>query len=272
MQAEAFQILSEVIYKRSGIVLTPEKEYLLESRLQPFLKQWECADFMVLASKVKGFGSPALLKEMTEALTTNETSFFRDNKPFQYFADKLLPLLKEKQSLTKQLRFWSAACSYGQEAYSLVMQMNEKRLDAEGYNYQFLATDLAEKVLEKARDGLFSQFEVQRGMPIQLLLKYFTQTPDQNWQLKPEFRQRVNFKAFNLMDDPAAFGKFDVIFCRNVLIYFDNPTKTAVINRLIKQLQPHGYLVVGSTETVDALCPQLVPLPDNERGFYQLKS
>lgn len=272
MQDIALQYLAEMIYSRSGIVLGAEKHYLIENRLQPFLRGWGCENLAGLVAKLKAGGQSQIEHEIIEALTTNESSFFRDNKPFQYFAKTLLPALKETQKDFKQLRLWSAACSNGQEPYSLVMLMNEDNLESSGFSYQFLATDLADKVIKKATDGVYSQFEVQRGMPVQLLLKYFEQTPDQQWRVKQTWRDKVNFKTFNLLDSPAAFGKFDVIFCRNVLIYFDDETRKKVVERLVAQLQPKGFIVVGSTESIDKYSDKIMPVADGELGFYQRKA
>jgi chemotaxis protein methyltransferase CheR len=209
------------------------------------------------------------MAEVTEAMTTNESSFFRDGKPFEQLRQIVLPKLRENAGARRTLRIWSAACSNGQEPYTIAMTLLEDAAKNPGWKYDIVATDLAAKVVEKARLGIYSQFEAQRGMPIQLLLKYFAANPDTSWQVKEELRSMVQFRTQNLLEDFAALGTFDLIFCRNVLIYFDEPTKAATIDRLSTRLQPSGFLFLGSTESILEKNTARLTQPEGLRGIYQ---
>jgi chemotaxis protein methyltransferase CheR len=266
MNTEHFTLLSNLVRERSGLVLTPDKGYLLESRLLPVARRWELKSVAELAALLRSKPDPKLIRDIVEAMTTNESFFFRDIKPFDQFKALVLPHLLKKRAATKAIRIWSAACSSGQEPYSLAMILNEHRLQLAGWKVEIIATDLSTEILDKARAGLYSQFEVQRGLPIQLLVKYFKQEGDR-WQVDPAIRNMVAFRTFNLLDDLAAVGRFDVIFCRNVLIYFDQPTKAKVLDAMSRQLAPDGHLYLGGAETVLGITDKLQPLPEH-RGIY----
>jgi len=203
---------------------------------------------------------------VVEAMTTNESFFFRDKIPFDHFREFMLPSLLKSRAAQHRLRIWCAAASTGQEPYSLAMILKEMASLVAGWRVEIVATDLANEVLEKARAGLYSQFEVQRGLPIQMLMKYFTQSGD-TWQISPEIRAMVQFRPLNLLADFAHLGTFDVVFCRNVLIYFDQPTKIDVLERLARITEQDGYLVLGAAETVVGLTECFRPLTDR-RGLY----
>jgi chemotaxis protein methyltransferase CheR len=270
MNGDEFDILSSLVKERSGLVLTRDKAYLLESRLLPVARKWQLKTLGDVAAAVRNRADSGLVRAVVEAMTTNESFFFRDVKPFDQFKSFVLPHLVRARAATRSIRIWSAACSSGQEPYSLAMILSEQRAQLAGWRIDILATDLSTEILDKAQAGLYSQFEVQRGLPIQFLVKYFKQQGER-WQIDPAIRSMVHFKQVNLLDDMAALGRFDVIFCRNVLIYFDQPTKTLVLDRLSRQMAPDGHLYLGGAETVLGISARLQPVPDN-RGIYSLAS
>ena len=255
-----FRFLSEDVKKRSGLMLGPEKGYLVESRLSPLARTEGFASVEALVDQMMR-GDAALSARAAEALATHETFFFRDRTPFDVFAETIAPVLKTVLH-GRKAKIWCAACSSGQEPYSLAMLLEEMP----GLDADIVATDLCNSVLEKARAGLYSQFEVQRGLAIQRLVKHFEQTGD-TWRISPRLRQMVRFEVGNLLDDFSKYGKQDVIFCRNVLIYFDIEAKAKILDRLANQLQPHGYLILGAAETVVGLTEALKPVP-GQRGLY----
>ena len=220
-----------------------------------------------LIAAVRARPSGDLVRDIVEAMTTNESFFFRDIKPFDQFKAFVLPALMRSRAARRQIRIWSAACSSGQEPYTLAMLLADEQANLAGWSIDILATDLSTEILDKAQAGLYSQFEVQRGLPIRYLVKYFKQQGER-WQIDAALRNRVRFKTFNLLDEPASLGGFDVIFCRNVLIYFDQETKTNIFNRLAKALEPDGFLVLGAAETVIGLTTVFKPLIE-QRGVYQ---
>ncbi len=268
MNGDHFDVLSGLIRKHSGLVLTRDKAYLLESRLLPVARKWRLKPLADLATAVRGQADTGMVRDVVEAMTTNESFFFRDVKPFDQFKSFVLPHLLRARAATRSIRIWSAACSSGQEPYSLAMILSEQRAQLAGWRIEILATDLSTEILDKAQAGLYSQFEVQRGLPIQLLVKYFKQQGER-WQIDPAIRAMVSFRQLNLLDEMTALGRFDVIFCRNVLIYFDQPTKTMVLDRLSRQMAPDGHLYLGGAETVLGISDKLQPVPEN-RGVYGL--
>jgi chemotaxis protein methyltransferase CheR len=200
-------------------------------------------------------------------MTTNETFFFRDKIPFEHLRDTVLPLLLKARANRHTLRIWSAACSTGQEPYSIAMCLKENASLLSGWRIEIVATDLSQEVLEKSRAGIYSQFEVQRGLPIQMLVKYFTQSGE-IWQVNPDIRAMVQHRQLNLLQDFSQLGRFDVIFCRNVLIYFDQETKIDVFERLNKAMEPDGMLMLGAAESVVGITDAFRPYLDR-RGLYQ---
>jgi chemotaxis protein methyltransferase CheR len=261
-----FEFLRTFLKARSGLALTPEKRYLIESRLGPVCRQYDLDNLGALVAALREGRDPDLERAVIEAMTTNETFFFRDKSPFDLFRDVLLPRYLAARASTRRLRIWCAASSTGQEPYSLAMLLDEAAPRLAGWQVDILATDLSTEVIEKAKAGLYTQFEVQRGLPIQLLVKHFTQVADQ-WQISPKIRGMVNFRPINLIRDFGPLGTFDIIYCRNVLIYFDGPTKTDVLKRLGAALAPDGALLLGAAETVLGLTDALVPEPGH-RGLY----
>lgn len=268
MNEDHFNFISGLLRDRSGLVLTPEKSYLLESRLTPIARRHELVGVEGLIGHIRLKKDPALITEVVEAMTTNESFFFRDIKPFDLFRDHVLPHLLETRSARKSFRIWCAAASSGQEPYSIIMTLLEQRAKLAGWNYELIGTDISRNILAKAEKGVYSQFEVQRGMPITLLVKYFDQVGE-TWKIKPEVQQHVKFKFFNLLEDPTMLGKFDVVFCRNVLIYFDQKTKGEVLARIAKLMPPDGMLFLGGAETVLGVSDNFKPIP-GQRGVYGL--
>jgi len=266
MNAESFAFIAGLVKSKSGLMLTADKGYMLETRLAAMLKREGLASLDALAMKLRDPRATALADQVTEALTTNESSFFRDGKPFDHLR-RLLPTLAAARPPRTPLRIWSAACSTGQEAYSIAMILAELAPAMGGRTGEILGTDISQEVLARARDGYFTQFEVQRGLPARLLVKHFKQE-EARWRVAPELRAMAKFERCNLLADLRAFGKFDVIFCRNVLIYFDAQTKARVLGALAAQLAPDGVLYLGGAETVLGLTDKVVPVP-GERGAYE---
>lgn len=238
----------------------------MESRLLPVARKAGLANLAELVSALKLAQDPALMTAVVEAMTTNESFFFRDKTPFEHFRSTIMPALLAARRPSRSIRIWSAASATGQEPYSLAMCLKELAAEIAGWRIEFLATDLSGEVLEKARSGLYTQFEVQRGLPIQLLIKHFAQFGEL-WQIAPELRAMVRYRQLNLLADFSQLGTFDLIFCRNVLIYFDQQTKTDVLNRLGRVIAADGYLVLGAAETVVGLTDRFKMVPD-KRGLY----
>jgi chemotaxis protein methyltransferase CheR len=266
MTPEDFDWLRKLVKLRSGIVLTAEKEYLLESRLLPLARRENMTTLTDLVARLKAPGSEGLAFAVIEAMTTNETFFFRDKIPFDHLRDTVLPALIAARAREKRIRIWCAAAASGQEPYSVAMVLKGMAQQLRGYRVDLLATDLSHEVIERAKLGFYSQFEVQRGLPIHLLVRYFTQSCEQ-WQIAPELRNMVQFRTLNLLHDFSPLGTFDIVFCRNVLIYFDLATKTAVMERLARQMADDAYLMLGAAETVVGVTNLFRPMPD-KRGLF----
>lgn len=267
MRPDHFHYLCRLLKEQSGLVLTEDKAYLVESRLMPVARKHNFVGLdSLIAALRKANGQGALADEVTDAMTTNESFFFRDIKPFEQFRQMVLPSLIQARSPSSTIRIWSAACSSGQEPYSLAMIVREEGAKLMGRKVKILATDISAQMLKKAEAGLFSQFEVQRGLPVQLMLKYFTQV-GQQWRIDPSLAEMIEFRYFNLLDDPSPLGTFDVIFCRNVLIYFDRDTKRQVLERLSRLMPDDGFLYLGGAETVLGISDRFRPIP-GVRGVY----
>ncbi|MEX0842408.1 MAG: protein-glutamate O-methyltransferase CheR [Xanthobacteraceae bacterium] len=266
MTPQDYDFLCRLLKGRSGLVLGGDKHYLVESRLLPVARRTGVANLAELIQKLRDGKSETLMVEVVEAMATNESLFFRDTVPFDLFRNTILPNLLAARANEKRIRIWCAAASTGQEPYSLAMILKEMGKQLEGWRTEILATDFSHEVLKKAQAGLYNQFEVQRGLPIQMLIKYFTQIGEM-WQIAPEIRSMVQFRPFNLLHDCTPLGRFDVVFCRNVLIYFDQKTKIEVLERIAQVMEPDGYLVLGAAETVVGLTDRFKPIPDR-RALY----
>ncbi len=265
MNNQDFEFLAKLLKEKSGLTLTPDKVYLLESRLTPLARKRGLDTLDALVQKLRTSRDEGLVKDVTEAMTTNESFFFRDNTPFDIFKNHVLPAM-EKARPNKKLRIWCAAASTGQEPYSLAILLKENWAKWQGWNIEIVGTDICTQVLEKAKAGAYSQFEVQRGLPIQMLIKYFKQEGDV-WRINEDIRRMVSYRPFNLLSSFSLLGSFDVIYCRNVLIYFDQPTKKDVLERMHSALAKDGTLFLGAAETVLGITDKLRPVR-GQRGMY----
>lgn len=244
--------LKTLIAGKSGNVISSSQDYLLESRLTPMAKSVGIENVERLVAELKKNPASVLHDRVAQAMTINETSFFRDMQPFDAMKSTILPELIKKRSPTKSLNVWSGASSSGQEAYSLAITMREYFSELAAWNIRIQATDLSEDMVRRTQEGTYSQFEVNRGLPAPLLIKHFERNGAQ-WQAKAELRKMVDAKRINLTSAWPVMPQFDVIFMRNVLIYFDQPAKERILNRVHKVLRPDGYLFLGGGETLITL-------------------
>lgn len=257
ISSDDFAFYQKYLHQKSGLSLTPDKVYLIESRLLPVAKKFKHPTLEDMTKVLKvGAPDPKMVNEIIDAMTTNETLFFRDDRPFKYFKATLVPELSKAREAKKSLRIWSAAASTGQEAYSIAMTLLETLPNPDTWKIDLLGTDISDSALAQASKAEYTQFEIQRGMPIQLLMKYFKQE-GQNWKINDKLRSMARFEKFNLLDPMEKFGQFDIIFIRNVLIYFDEATKKRILLGLTKRLAPDGYLFLGGSETALGICPEL---------------
>jgi chemotaxis protein methyltransferase CheR len=263
-----YDFLRRLLKERSGLDLSADKQYLVESRLIPLARRAGMPGIAELVAKIRT-GAETLTSEVVEAMTTNETFFFRDKIPFDHLREAILPALVQARASRRSLRIWCAASSTGQEPYSIAMCVKECA-GLSGWRVEIIATDLSQEVLEKSKAGLYSQFEVQRGLPIHMLVKYFTQTGEL-WQLNADIRGMVQHRQLNLLQDFSHLGTFDVIFCRNVLIYFDQETKVRIFERMSRMLEPDGVLALGAAETVVGISDAFKPYPER-RGLYRVNT
>jgi len=271
MKPDDFEFYKKMLMEKSGLALTPEKTYLLTSRLTPLAQSlgFDSLDNLTAAIRAP-LPDPKVVKFVVEAMTTNETLFFRDNKPFTQLKDSILPHLIEKRAAKKSLRIWSAASSTGQESYSIAMTISEFLVTKPGWKVEIVGTDISEAALDQARRGEYNQFEIQRGLPIQMIVKYFTQNGT-SWKVKDNLREMTKFQYFNLLHPMDILGSFDLIFCRNVLIYFNAETKTRVLNSMSARMVSDGFLFLGACETAMGLQTNLESVP-NFTGLHTLKT
>lgn len=262
-----FNFLRLLLHLRSGLALSLEKRYLAESRLGILCRRRGIDKIGLLVQRLRHGNEIELENAVIEAMTTNETLFFRDQSPFELFRNVILPEKLASNAATRTLRIWCAAVSTGQEAYSLAMVLDEMAARLSGWKVQIIGTDISTEVLERARAGIYNQFEIQRGLPIQMLLRHFQQNGDK-WQVSERLRAMVELQQHNLPDPSSHLGQFDVIFCRNVLIYFDVPTKTKVLAALAPRLAPDGAVVLGAAETVIGISAAIAP-DKQHRGLYR---
>jgi chemotaxis protein methyltransferase CheR len=244
--SENYRFLQEHVYSQSGIVLEGDKQYLFESRLTPIARQHGLATINDLCALILANDKPDLGRQVVEAMTTNETYFFRDPAHYDAIRTVLLPRLKQEHGDTRRMRFWSAASSTGQEAYSLAITLLEEGLG--DWNIQILGTDFSSQVLERARSGKYQQIEVNRGLPVSLLVKYVRRS-GVDWQVNEAVRRLVRFESIDLRNSLRAYGPFDLVFCRNVMIYFDVETRRRILRELHGTLFRGGWLLLGGVET-----------------------
>jgi chemotaxis protein methyltransferase CheR len=264
----AFTYLRKLIYDNCAIVLEADKRYLLEARLTPMLTRERLATFDDLVTRLHGSDAGPLRQRVLEAVTTHETSFFRDLHPFDLFRKTVVPRLLNERSGTKRINIWCGASSTGQEPYSIAFIIKECGLQLGGWTVDFTATDLSEEVLARARTGVFTQLEVNRGLPATMLTKHFDKV-GLDWQVKADLRKMINFRKVNLMETWPAMPDMDVVFMRNVLIYFDVATKKRLFDRLARVIRPGGYLFLGSVESTHSLSEQFQPIHVGKAICYQ---
>jgi chemotaxis protein methyltransferase CheR len=262
-----YEYLRKLLKERSGLMLSADKQYLVESRLTPLVRKAGLASLGELVAKVRS-NNERLIVDVVEAMTTNESFFYRDKIPFDHFRDAIVPGLMAARAKVRRLRIWCAAASTGQEPYSLAMLLQEEAAKLQGWNIQILGTDLSNEALERARSGIYTHFEVQRGLSIQRLIRFF-EKQGELWQIKSDIRSMVQYRNFNLLQDPRPLGRFDVVFCRNVLIYFDPPTKTRVLKAISTTMDRDGILLLGGAETVFGVTTAFCPIADHY-GVYAL--
>jgi len=261
-----YQFLREHLYRESGIVLDNGKNYLLECRLIPLLKRQKLSSLNELCTWLQRNPKDSLHRDVVEAMTTNETMFFRDLGLWQELKNTILPELIEYRKDTRRLRFWSAASSSGQEAHSLAIALIEMGLS--GWDIKILGTDFSMQMVERARLGQYSQLEVNRGLPAPYLIKYFTRNGLQ-WQVKDEVKRWTSFEQLDLRQKLATYGPFDIVFCRNVLIYFDVPTKQKILQEIRGTMFHGGHLILGGAETVLNLDTSFERRPLGRASFYR---
>ncbi len=267
-----FDFLCNFVREKSAIVLEPSKAYLVESRLNPVARDNGLSSLDELVVALKKPGSRELSRQVIDAMTTNESSFFRDLQPFEALKTVIIPELMEKRAKERSLNIWSNACSSGQEVYSIAMLLRESFPALAGWKVRLIATDLSTAMLKKAQEGIFNQTEANRGLPMTMLLKYFTKSGLQ-WQIKEDVRKSIEFREVNLIESwPASFPTMDIVFLRNVLIYFSPETKTAILNKAHRILRPDGCLFLGGAETTMNLDTKFERSPVGKTTCYRPNS
>ncbi|MFY9269196.1 MAG: protein-glutamate O-methyltransferase CheR [Candidatus Manganitrophaceae bacterium] len=257
-----------LLRKESGLMLDESKRYLIESRLEPLAIQEGFSSIEELGRHVRKHRPPLLLRKVVEAMTTHETSFFRDSAPFEIVQRVFLPEIMNANQKTRRIRIWSAACSTGQEAYSIAMILCETGLVLGSWDVHILGTDLSDQALEKARAGLYTPHEVQRGLPIHFLKRFFISSPD-GWRIDAGVKRWVEFRHDNLISNYSSLGVFDLIFCRNILIYFDIETKRRVLARIARSLPPRGLLFLGAAESLVGVTDLFERIETEKWGYYR---
>ncbi len=264
-----YELLKKTLKEVSGLHLTDNKMYLVETRLQAVAKDYGFKSLNELIDGLKGPQLQKLKVDISEAMATPETFFFRDKKPFDLFKSEVVPHLNDHSRAKRSLSIWCAACSSGQEPYSLAMIVDElKQTTLAGWDIRILATDFSEKILKKAQAGIYSQFEVQRGLPIQYLMKHFEQKPD-GWHVKSSLKSYIDFRNFNLLQSPLHLGRFDVIFCRNVLFYFERGDKAKILKNISDVTNDGGVMFLGAAETTVGVTDMFTPHPQHKSIFIR---
>jgi chemotaxis protein methyltransferase CheR len=260
--------IKNLVYKKSAIVLEGDKTYLIEARLGPLARAEGFPSIEAMVERMRAAPTDVLHSKVVEAMTTNETTFFRDQHPFDALRDDIIPTLRKSRQTQRTLNVWSAACSSGQEAHSIGMLLREKFPDMNAWQVKILGTDLCNAALTRARNAKYMQIEVNRGLPAPLLLKYFTRD-GADWQLKDDIRKMVEYKWMNLIEPWPRLPTFDIIFLRNVLIYFDVPTKKAILGHIKRVLAPDGYLFLGGAETTLRIDDDFERIQCGKSVFYR---
>ncbi len=269
LDSTAFEFVRKLVLERSAIVLQPSKQYLIDARLSPIARDNGLRDVQELVDKVRTTNNRHLTQLIVEAMTTNETSFFRDLHPFDALKAEIIPEMILKRAAERKLTIWSNACSSGQEIYSISMLLKEHFPQLATWNVNLIASDLNTQILDKAKLGIFNQTEVNRGLPMPMLLKHFTKQ-GLNWQIKEDIRKMVSFRVINLIEPFPAMPKVDIVFLRNVLIYFDPETKSSILNKVKQVIQPDGYLFLGGAETTLGLSTSFQRVSVQKAVAYKL--
>jgi chemotaxis protein methyltransferase CheR len=265
-----FSFLVGLVREQSGIVLDTGKEYLIESRLMPVAKAVGMQSLSELSNALRKNPRGELADKVVDAMTTNETTFFRDFFPFEALRKELMPEMLKKRAATRELNFWCGAASSGQESYSVAMMLLEHFPQvALDWKFQYFATDLSKEMLERCRKGAYTQVEVNRGLPATLLAKYFAPA-EGNWYISDKVKRLVQFRPLNLLDPLPPMPQMDIVFLRNVLIYFDVEVKRQILAKVRKVLKPDGYLFLGGAETTVNIDPHFVRMPFDKAGCYRL--
>jgi chemotaxis protein methyltransferase CheR len=261
MRPEDCELVAQLCASRVGLRVDPEKIYPLESRLNPVARREGFGSVPDLLAALRARREERLMWAIVEAMAAGETSFFRDRKPFDFFAEEVLPKLASLRE-SEPIRIWSAACASGQEVYSLAMIIDDLRAKIPGAQAELFASDLSERALEKAQSGLYTQFEIQRGLPIRHVLRHFEKVGEM-WLLSPRIRQMVRWRRLNLVAETPGAGRFDVIFCRNVLSTLVEPARQRLLENLAQALAPDGFLFLGTGETAEGLTDALQPVAEH---------
>lgn len=272
LQGEEWRVLAQYIYSICGIQLDESKQYLIESRLSGLIRQARAGGFSDLYYRARADPSKRIERQIIDAITTGETSFFRDKAPFDLLRAKLIPELLDRRSRQAPprlpIRVWSAACSTGQELYSIAITIRDLMGDGLNYDVRLLGTDISERAVARASSGLYREIEVERGGAGVSLSRYFTRHPE-GWKIADEIRVMASFKTINLLQDFSALGQFDLIFCRNVAIYFSVADRVSLFGRIWKALAPGGRLLIGSTESLVGILPSAQPQRHCGAVFYE---
>lgn len=272
---EEMKVFAPFIASICGIQLDPGKAYLLESRLGGWMKELTCTTFSELYYKIRADGTKKLQRQLIDLISTNETYFFRDGAPFDLLRHKILPDLMDRRSRLglgrTPIRIWSAACSTGQEVYTIAIILRELLGDLSRHDIRILGTDISDRAVAAASRGSYNKVEMGRGLPPGME-RYFTPEPDGGMKIKDEIRALATFRTLNLLEPFTALGRFDIIFCRNVAIYFSDPDRKGLFDRIGQALEPEGALVIGSTESITGFCPQFVSKRYLRSVYYQVAS
>lgn len=268
---DAISIFRKFVERRTGVVIPLDRSYLIESRLAHLIKPDLARSLDKLIERIVSGETPELTRNALDAMMTGETLFFRDRTFFASFSEALLPEIIKSRAHRKRLRIWSAACSRGQEAYSIAMLLEDIASQLRGWQIELVASDISASAVEQARSGLFNQFEVQRGLPVTHLLRHFTRDGEQ-WRISERLRSVIEFRQHNLLEDFSSFGMFDIVFCRNVLMYFDLARRADVLNRILRQTAPDGLIILGGAETSIGMDCQLLPVVQSPGAFQPPQS
>ncbi|MGA2041283.1 MAG: protein-glutamate O-methyltransferase CheR [Bryobacteraceae bacterium] len=273
LQPEEHKSLAQYVYSLCAITLDESKGYLIEGRLARLVEETRAGSYNGLLMRAKSDASRAIERRIIDAITTNETFFFRDTSPFDLLRYKIIPELVDRRARAgaARIRIWSAACSTGQELYSIAILLRDLLGDTDRYGIHLVGTDISDDAVARASRGLFSPIEISRGLSESQRAKYFTPRVG-GWQIRDEIRGMASFKKLNLMADFSALGRFDIIFCRNVAIYFSERDKASLFGRMERALEPEGCLVIGAMESLNGICPQFESKRHLRSVFYQVRT